>query len=184
MKRPKTKGFTLIELLVVIAIIAILMTLIMPGLIGGKREAKKLKCKNNMRGLYGQLFTYSMDYGSYPNDPATGAGIGMAGCWELLRTAPTPATSILGSSKETNRLFACPMKNADLPIGSSDYLGPEAVLTDATALDAAILIDIDINHADPPKEVNVLYFSGTVEKVQTASGDFTAAMGDIETPPP
>ena len=57
-RRKSRGGFTLIELLVVISIIAILASLILPGVMGARRAARKTQCINNMRnvGLAFQAF--------------------------------------------------------------------------------------------------------------------------------
>ena len=47
----KQKGFTLIELLVVISIIALLLSILMPGLQKAKKLAKSMICKTNLRSL-------------------------------------------------------------------------------------------------------------------------------------
>ena len=59
--RKKYKGFTLIELLVVIAIIAILMSILMPGLRAAREQARKVTCQANMRGIGNSIAMYLME---------------------------------------------------------------------------------------------------------------------------
>ena len=63
-------GFTLIELLVVIAIIALLASLIIPGIIGTRVRSLEAMAQTEISGLESALGLYEMDYGRYPADDA------------------------------------------------------------------------------------------------------------------
>jgi prepilin-type N-terminal cleavage/methylation domain-containing protein/prepilin-type processing-associated H-X9-DG protein len=57
----RKRGFTLIELLVVISIIALLLSILMPGLQKAKAAAKALVCRTNQKNLANAFFGYYMD---------------------------------------------------------------------------------------------------------------------------
>jgi len=62
----KRRGFTLIELLVVIAIIAVLLSLLMPGLKMARRGAMSTKCLANLKPQITAWQSYSDDYRIFP----------------------------------------------------------------------------------------------------------------------
>jgi prepilin-type N-terminal cleavage/methylation domain-containing protein/prepilin-type processing-associated H-X9-DG protein len=72
--RATERAFTLIELLVTIAIIAILASLLLPGLAGAKARSQRLKCTSQMKqlGLGLTLFTTDHDEMYPPTAYATG----------------------------------------------------------------------------------------------------------------
>ena len=66
MKRDlRLSAFTLIELLVVISIIALLVSILMPGLSNARNQAKKIVCSSQMKQLGIAHLTYSYDYDDY-----------------------------------------------------------------------------------------------------------------------
>lgn len=64
--KPQRRGFTLIELLVVISIIAVLMALILPGINGARRTARRMQCMNNMRNVSTAMQVYSTSRNELP----------------------------------------------------------------------------------------------------------------------
>lgn len=76
-QRSRTQGaFTLIELLVVICIIAILLSLLLPGLSSSMQRAKRALCMSNMRGLQQAYVSYAQSH----NDKLV-SGMTAIGAW-------------------------------------------------------------------------------------------------------
>jgi prepilin-type N-terminal cleavage/methylation domain-containing protein len=68
MVRSKRRAFTLIELLVVISIIALLLSILMPGLQKAKQHALRMLCRTNLHSYGTAINMYLMDYDeSFPN---------------------------------------------------------------------------------------------------------------------
>ncbi len=66
---PAALGFTLVELLTVIAIVGILMSLLLPALVGAKGRAQALRSISNARQLGFGMNLYAQDFSQLPRDP-------------------------------------------------------------------------------------------------------------------
>ncbi len=62
----KSKTFTLVELLVVIAIIAVLVSMLLPGLGRARKLAVAVSCMSNLRQTYAAMMMYASDYDGEP----------------------------------------------------------------------------------------------------------------------
>ncbi len=65
----KARAFTLIELLVVIAIIALLISMLMPGLGKARESGRQIKCEANEHGILSAMTMYAGDFKDVPPRP-------------------------------------------------------------------------------------------------------------------
>ncbi|GAG37867.1 unnamed protein product, partial [marine sediment metagenome] len=77
-RRTRGRGFTLIELLVVISIIALLVSILVPGLSLARELARRTKCAANLHGIGRGLSVYESANGGHPHVPLNGGGWGVA----------------------------------------------------------------------------------------------------------
>ncbi len=117
----RRKGFTLVELLVVIAIIALLVSILMPGLARARELARRAACMTNLNGMGKAITVYQGDNDdSWPHMLANG--------WEGESFAtPTqgpavgaakPVTALmfmLVRSGQPSRMFVCPSDDQAKP---------------------------------------------------------------------
>jgi prepilin-type N-terminal cleavage/methylation domain-containing protein/prepilin-type processing-associated H-X9-DG protein len=105
--RSRAAGFTLLELLVVIALLAILASLLLPGLARAKALARSAQCQSRL-GQFGIAFRmYLNDFEVYPDN---------VGALEpYLVTYLKPTTVVTGSGTTINAVtladwYVCPLK--------------------------------------------------------------------------
>ena len=177
----KTKrGFTLVELLVVIAILAVLASLLLPGLARGKRSALGVACLNNLHQIGLALDMYVQEN----NDR-------LPSCAELpsVNTNLPSLMVVLGPYLKTKAVFKCPEDRTLFPaeqtsyewnmyLNGASYGHPEdwSAATKAVVdtifggrINTPLCADAEAFH--PGGGVwtgkNALYFEGRVQKSQT-----------------
>ena len=119
----KNRGFTLVELLVVIAIIGILASMLLPTLGRAREEARKAKCKSNLRQIGLGIQMYANDFNDYmPLDLEEGVSRG--------ETDPMSSLALLYPEYVSSRMiFQCPSTGdnlADMSAGDSFSPQPPA----------------------------------------------------------
>jgi prepilin-type N-terminal cleavage/methylation domain-containing protein/prepilin-type processing-associated H-X9-DG protein len=77
----RNKGFTLIELLIVIAIIAILVSLLLPGIAQAKALARGATCLNNLKQWGQAMHIYASENDDYMPPEGTGSSLNQSSGW-------------------------------------------------------------------------------------------------------
>jgi prepilin-type N-terminal cleavage/methylation domain-containing protein len=174
LKRQNRKGFTLIELLVVIGIITILAGLVLPNILRAMTTTRKLQCQNNLRALYHGIFQYDINFRGYPQgDDYRGSKF-----WEVLRTVPTPESSILVEDQGAgaHKYFVCPLAGTSPGPGVCDYRGPDYDAGLRTKGAAVLGADKDTNHDPEGKgDINILFFGGRIDSYRPDSSEWAEA---------
>jgi len=119
----KCKFFTIIELLVVISIIAILASLLLPGLAKAKEKAKEIECKGNLKQVESTSFIYVDDNNGAIFSYYTAASPQF--WWSKLAYFNLGINSIsdANNSLKAPKMFACPAaKPPAYGWGAGDWL--------------------------------------------------------------
>jgi prepilin-type N-terminal cleavage/methylation domain-containing protein/prepilin-type processing-associated H-X9-DG protein len=106
---PRRRAFTIIELLVVIAIIAVLISILLPGLAGARQSARAVKCLSNQRQIGMALQMYATAFNEYiPRESGFCEGPGtptarLAPAWPfVLRPFLESSVPVLSSRQDLN----------------------------------------------------------------------------------
>ena len=110
----RKRGFTLIELLVVIAIIAILMSLLLPGVQQAREAARRTQCKSRMKNVVLAMHNYHDTHRTFPP-----AWVNNGSCDDFYRPACGWGTMILPQIEQAN--LYTQLKSATLGFGIGWY---------------------------------------------------------------
>jgi prepilin-type N-terminal cleavage/methylation domain-containing protein/prepilin-type processing-associated H-X9-DG protein len=124
----RKKGFTLIELLVVISIIALLLSVLLPGLTAAKKRVRAVVCRSNLKqwGYIYSLYAFDND-DSFPQGDE-GNGVNAEDAWLLGALLPYYNTLKMRMCPSTITITRPPMM--DQPGGTFTNWGPFPVSDD------------------------------------------------------
>lgn len=176
------RGLTRTDVIAIVVILFLSGALVLVALVITVRSDSLMErpknCMNNFKQLGVSLSLYVDRFGSgraYP--AATGAAF-----WNVLRTVPTRATSML---PDNDGLFICKTKGGRPSPTRIDYTGPRASwfppADEQQAANRIIAADLPTNHDPGGKgDINVLFFDGHVEKADYGSALWDQAARDTE----
>jgi prepilin-type processing-associated H-X9-DG protein/prepilin-type N-terminal cleavage/methylation domain-containing protein len=108
--RCRRRFFTLIELLVVIGIIAILLTILLPGLKKARETTKKIACTSNLTQIGKSMHMYANDYDGWPPEWVRNtATSGYYSYWQH-RLGPYLGVRIFDGQFYKGSAFLCPSR--------------------------------------------------------------------------
>ena len=70
--RNAEKGFTLVEIMVVVVIIGLIATMALPAFFQARQNSQNTRLMNDLRVFAGQIETFALETGEFPEDSNTG----------------------------------------------------------------------------------------------------------------